>query len=411
MPTDTAADAGAAARPLRSATRTPHPAVHISGIGAVTGYGWGVPALFDGLASGESAVTLHEGLDGFVAGGKAYLSLIDTDKAPEGGSTIQSRYTQATRFAADEAIADATARGWIRGDTVGVITCAVLGDAESWRDHYQSEGATVSGRTWVRLMPSTVVTMLMKEHDFHGPAMQVGAMCVSSISGMLQAKLWLDAGICTDVLVLATDLSGLPENLRHFSDINAASLDQPPLQASRPLQEGSAGFVGGEAAVAMLLTTDAHGAYADLLGGAQTSDGVSAVSIASDYVELYRCVTEALADAGVDGADVQYLNAHGPGTDQCSAAEAGLLDTFLPHAKAFAVKPFVGHCQAAASAVETLATIYAFQTGILPSPPHVAKAHARLVDGSTPAEPGLTLKAALGFGGNNGMVVLAPPAP
>ncbi len=104
------------------------------------------------------------------------------------------------------------------------------------------------------MMPSTVITQMMKEHDFHGPAMSVSAMCASANAGMITAKSWLDSGIATDVILLATDLSGLPQNLRPFKDLGVAVFDAPPFDACRPFQEGSRGFVGGEAAVAMVLS-------------------------------------------------------------------------------------------------------------------------------------------------------------
>ncbi len=47
--------------------------MHITGVGAVTGYGWGTKHVWDGFLLGESAVKLTSGLDGYVDGGFAYL--------------------------------------------------------------------------------------------------------------------------------------------------------------------------------------------------------------------------------------------------------------------------------------------------------------------------------------------------
>jgi 3-oxoacyl-[acyl-carrier-protein] synthase II len=187
-------------------------------------------------------------------------------------------------------------------------------------------------------------------------------------------------------------------------------LDSPPFDACRPFQEGSRGFVGGEAAVAMVLSSKDTGAYASVLGGAMTMDGYNAVAMAPDLHEVFRCFREAMENAGADPADVAYLNAHGPGTAQCDAAEARVLDELFPDARGiFSVKPLVGHCQAAASAVEILATIYAFQTGFIPAPPQVAPGHPKLVTGHTPRMPGLMVKSSIGMGGYNSVVVIAEP--
>jgi 3-oxoacyl-[acyl-carrier-protein] synthase II len=227
---------------------------------------------------------------------------------------------------------------------------------------------------------------------------------------MITAKSWIDSGIASDVVLLATDLSGIAENLPWFRDLGAAVLDLPPFDGCRPFQEGSRGFVGGEASVAMVLSGRPAGGYAAVLGGAMTNDGYHAIALAPDHNEVFRCFNEATANSGVDPAEVAYLNAHGPGTAQCDAAEAQVLDELYPDAKGiFSIKPLVGHCQAAAGAAEMLATLYAFETGYVPAPPQVAPGHPRLVDGLTRREPGLILKSSLGMGGHNAVLVVDGP--
>jgi 3-oxoacyl-[acyl-carrier-protein] synthase II len=380
----------------------------ITGVGAVTGYGWGAKHVWDGFLLGESAVRLHTDLDGYVDGGRAWVSTIESEGGRPGGP---SRFVRALRFAAREAVSDARERGWQPGPVVGVIHSMVLGDVEMWRDYYRSDTSTVSGRQWVQMMPGTAISMMMKEHDFHGPSMAVTAMCASGNAGMITAKAWIDSGVCSDVILLATDLSGIPENLRRFQDIGVAVLDTPPFEGCRPFQEGSRGFVGGEAAVAMVLSNHDEGAYADVLGGAMTMDAWSAVSIAPDRVEMTRCFTDALATSGVAAAEVAYLNAHGPGTAQCDAAEAAVLDELFPEAHGiFSVKPLLGHCQGASSAAELLATLYAFETGTIPAPPQVAPGHPRLVSGRTRRQPGMMVKSSIGLGGYNAAIVVAEPS-
>ena len=384
-----------------------HSPMSIAGVGAVTGYGWGKKHVWDGFLLGESAVKLTTGLDGYVEDGQAYLSLITDEGDRRDGP---SRFMQALRFAAREAITDALERGWEPGPVVGVVHSLEKGDIDMWSEFYKSGESRVRAKRWVNMMPSTVISQMMKENDFHGPAMSVSAMCASANAAMITAKSWLDSGIASDVILLATDLSGMPQNLRAFKDLGVAVLDTPPFDACRPFQEGSRGFVGGEAAVAMVLSNDTRGAYASVLGGAMTMDAYNLVGVAPDLQEMFRCFRDAIAAAGAEPEDVAYINAHGPGTAQCDAAEAKILDELFPDARGiFSVKPLIGHCQSAAAAVETLATIYAFQTGYVPAPRQVAPGHPKLVDGRTPRVPGLMLKSALGMGGYNTVVVIAEP--
>jgi 3-oxoacyl-[acyl-carrier-protein] synthase II len=385
-------------------------AMNIVGAGAVTGYGWGRKRIWDGFLLGESAVKPTPEMAEFLDS-PPYLATITGSGDIRDG---QSRFNQAMRFSGREAITDAHDRGWRPGPVVGVIHCLVLGDVDTFRDYYRREGNFAGPRrklrSWLQMIPSTVVAMFMKEFDFHGPAMSVSATCASSNVGMITAKSWIDAGIASDVVLLATDLSGIPENIPWFRDLGAAVLDLPPFDACRPFQEGSRGFVGGEASVAMVLSGRPAGAYASVLGGAMTNDGYHAIALAPDNAEVFRCFREATANAAVSPSDVAYLNAHGPGTAQCDSAEAKVLDDLYPEAKGiFSIKPMVGHCQAAAGAVEMLATLYAFETGVIPAPPRVAPGHSKLLDGNTRREPGLMLKSSLGMGGHNAVLVVDEP--
>ena len=391
--------------PRRIGGETP---ANIVGVGAVTGFGWGTKHLWDGFLLGESSVKLTQGLDGYVDGGQAYLSLISDEGDRRDGP---SRYTRAARFAAREAVAAALDRGWKPGPVVGLVHSLEAGDIETWSAWYRAGESRVRPKTWVSMLPSTILSQFMKEHDFHGPTMSVNAMCATANAAMITAKMWLDAGIVSDVVVMATDLCGVPQVLRAFSDLGAAILSLPPFDACRPFQEGSRGFVGGEAAVAMVLSGDGRGSYASMLGGAMTMDASHLVSVAPDLKEMFRCFRLALADSGVDPGDIAYLNAHGTGTGTGDAAEARVLDEMFPDVHGvFSVKPLVGHCQSAAAAVEILATIYAFQTGYIPAPRQVAPGHPKLVDGHTARVPGPMVKASIGMGGYNTVSVIAEPA-
>lgn len=378
----------------------------ISGLGAVTGYGWGVDQLWKGLSSCEPAAIQ---LDGYGQGRDetAWVSVV-----PEGGSEQDgpSRFTRAMRGAAREAVTDASERGWRPGRRVGLVHAVVLQDVESWRDFHVEHDGVRPVRDYLGLMPSTSLSLLMKEFGFHGPAMNVGAMCSSGNAGLLTAKSWLDAGIVEDVVFVSTDLSAQPEHLLHFNDLGVAITDTPPLQACRPFQEGSLGYIMAEASVGMVLSANTPRPYAHLLGGAMSHDAHHVTSIDPDLTQITRCFGEAMDNAGTAASRVRYLNAHGPGTRQCDRAEARVADElFGPRTELYSVKPLVGHCQGAAAAVEVAAAALGYDNGTVPAPPKVAAGHARLLDGPQPVDDGITVKSSIGMGGHNSVVVLGPP--
>lgn len=373
--------------------------VGIHGIGVVSGYGWGRELLWDGLVAGKPAATTTSGL-----GQEMWLARVPPGGSPHDGP---SRFARAMRSAAREAIDDARRRGWTAGRRVGLLHAVVLGEVDLWRDFYTERDGSMAVHEYLALMPSTPMSTLMQEFGFHGPAMAVSAMCASGNAGLITAKSWLDQGIVDDVVFVATDLSLTPENVSHFVRLGVAVTDAEPLEACRPFQRGSRGFVMGEASVSFVLSAGDGHPYAYTLGGAMSHDAHHVTSIDPSLTSVFECVQDALEIAHVPASAVRYFNAHGPGTAQCDRAEAAVLDElFLPSTGVYSVKPLTGHCQGAASAIEVAVTALGYDRGLIPAPPTVADGHPQLLDGPTPIDGGVTLKSSIGMGGHNSAVIL-----
>ncbi|GLZ29129.1 3-oxoacyl-ACP synthase [Lentzea sp. NBRC 105346] len=379
----------------------------ICGIGVVSGYGWGREPLWNGLMSGKPAASIVSGLAEH-PGDTVWAACVSDD-----GGDLQdgpSRFAQAMRAAAREAIHDAADRGWRPGRRVGLLHAVVLGEVDLWREFYTTRGGSLSVHDYLALMPSTPMSTFMQEYGFHGPAMNVSAMCASGNAGLITAKSWLDAGIVDDVVFVATDLSLTPENVSHFVRLGVAIADAEPFDACRPFQQGSRGFIMGEASVSFVLSSRADRPYATTLGGAMSHDAYHVTSIDPNLSQITACFEDALENARVPASAVRYLNAHGPGTAQCDRAEAAVLDRLFPETEVYSVKPMTGHCQGAASAVEVAVAALGYDRGVLPAPPVVAPGHPRLLDGPSQVADGITVKSSLGMGGHNSVIVLAPPA-
>lgn len=377
----------------------------IAGIGAVSGYGWGREVLWQGLLSGKSAAAVQPGY-GPGRDENAWVALV-----PDGGDPAisTSRYGRAVHESVREAIDDATARGWRPGRTVGLVHAIVLGDVVNWRDFYLVDRGHRRSRDYMRLLPSTPISVLLQEYGFHGPAMNVSAACSSANVALITAQMWLDTGFADDVVCVATDMSATPDMVEHFVRLGASAVDAEPLDACRPFQQGSRGFGMGEASVAFVLSKRAHRPYAAVLGGAMTNDAYHVVSVDPGHTQIFECARRALSAARVSAADIAYFNAHGTGTRQCDSAERDLMaQLFQERPHIYALKPLAGHCQGAAAGVEVAAAALGYDRGVVPAAPVVAPAHPRLLDGPAPFEGGLTAKLSLGMGGNNSMVILGP---
>ncbi|MBL1075740.1 3-oxoacyl-ACP synthase [Nocardia sp. 2] len=376
----------------------------IAGIGAVTGYGWGREALWDGLLSGKPAAKLHPGY-GPGQDQDWWAALIPDDGGAPGDTG--SKFLRALLASTREAVADARARSWQPGRTVGLIHAVVLGDAYDWTDFHRNGHWTRRSREYLPLLPSTPISLVMQENGFHGPTMNVTSACSSANAALITAKMWLDHGFADDVVCVATDLTCAPEQVDYFARMGAAVVDADPLDACRPFQEGSRGFGFGEASAAFVVSRDAGHPYAGVLGGAMTNDAHHVISVDPGHERVLDCVQRALTLSGVTADEVRYYNTHGPGTQQCTEAELSVHEHIFggrPHL--YALKPLAGHCQAASAAVEVAAAALGYERGVLPSAPIVAQAHPNLLDGATPFEGGLTLKVSLGMGGNNSAVML-----
>jgi 3-oxoacyl-[acyl-carrier-protein] synthase II len=378
--------------------------VDIVGLGAVTGYGWGVTALWDGLRSGRSSARQIE-FDEF----KGLAAMIPDGGDPEDSITLFGRTLYSS---GREAIADARSRGWEPGERVGLLLCTSLGEVQGWRELYFEHHGRMRRRHYLQLLPSTAPSMLMAEHGFTGPSMNVGAACASGALGVLLARQWILSGFATDVLVSGTDLSVTPENAWNFEALGVLALDGEPEQACRPFQEGSQGFIAGEASAALIVTGSGRARpYSRVLGGALTHDAFHPIAIKPDGIQVAAAWSSAVAEAGFEPADIAYVNAHGSGTTLNDTVEAGVADAlFPPTTQLYSTKMLTGHGLGAGGAMETAIAALAYERGEIPAAPLVATAHPRALDGVTPRRPGPTLKSSIGMGGYNAAIVLDGPA-
>jgi 3-oxoacyl-[acyl-carrier-protein] synthase II len=379
--------------------------IDICGIGVVSPYGWGRDRLWEGLADGVPAAHHTEGY-GESPADAGWVGLV-----PEGGDPADgSLFARAMLAAAREALADADHRGWSPGRRVGLIHGSVLDDARTWTGYHHTGTESGTRRDFISMMTSTPMMLLMAEYGFHGPAMEVAAMCATGNLALITAKTWLDSGYADDVVVVTTDLSATRPIVRDFVNLGVAITDAPPLDACRPFQRGSRGFTFAEAAAAVVVSRHGSDSYARILGGAMGHEAYHAISLDPDPQHVIATVNDALSDAGVEAAAVRYLNAHGPGTRQGDASEAAMLAAVFPSTtQVYSFKPLAGHCQTATSLLETAATCLAAQHALIPAAKQVAPGHPQLLDGPTRFESGLTVKTSLGMGGFLSAVVLETP--
>ena len=371
--------------------------ISIAGIGAVTGYGWGIDTLWDGLSSGRPAAQQWYELGGRFPEGCWFARV---PEGPERENSGTSRYAQAYAAAVDEALQDARNSGWEPGERVAIVHSTTRADLELMRTRYLAPESVSPRRSYVEQAWTTPPGMAMMRHQFTGPSMVVSAACSSGLHALAVAQRLLDCGDATDVVVTAADIGFDGEEMTLFASLGPLIHDAPPEAVCRPFQEGSRGFVLGEAAAAVVLSrsSTAH-PYARLLSSTLGNDAYHPVAIKPDHVQMLRVVGDALAAAGTERSAVEYYSAHGTGTEECNQADTAVLD-HLDQAAGYGLKPLLGHTMGAAPLMDTVVMAASYRAGRLPVPKPVSNGHPRLARDVIERDSGVTLQLGIGFGGN-----------
>ena len=205
-----------------------------------------------------------------------------------------------------------------------------------------------------------------------------------------------------------------------FTNMTALSLATDPLKASIPFDINRSGFVMGEGAGILVLEELEHakkrGAeiYAELIGYGATNDAFHITSPAEDGSGAAKAMEFAIRDAGIDPADVDYINAHGTSTHLNDLFETRAIKLAMGEAayqcKISSTKSMVGHLLGAAGGVESIACVKSIMEGFV----HV---NAGLTDPDPECDLDcvkgegiemdvkMALSNSLGFGGHNATLI------
>jgi 3-oxoacyl-[acyl-carrier-protein] synthase II len=202
-------------------------------------------------------------------------------------------------------------------------------------------------------------------------ACTTGAHCIGDSYKIIQRG---DA----DVMICGgTEASITPMGVGGFAAMRALSTrNDEPERASRPWDKGRDGFVIGEGAGILILEeydfARARGAkmYSEIVGYGMSGDAFHITSPSEDADGAYRVMRAALRDAGLEPADIDYINAHGTSTEVGDKLETlAIKRTFGDHARELAVsstKSMTGHLLGGAGGLEAGITVMAIHDQVAP---------------------------------------------
>ena len=280
-----------------------------------------------------------------------------------------------------------------------------------------------------RVLPMTV-PMLMPNGpgaaigmDLHARAgiRTVVSACASSTEALANAYDHLQQGYADVVMAGGSEAAIHPLPIAAFAAMKALSKrNDDPATASRPYDIARDGFVLGEGAAALVVETEEHakarGAriYAELLGGAVTSDAYHITAPDPGGSAAARAMITALQNADADLKDVAHINAHATSTPVGDIAEYNALrlvfGDLLEGIPVSATKASTGHLLGGAGAIEAFFTVKALAERIAPPTINLTEQDPEMpLDVVTspralPAGDLLAISNSFGFGGHNAVI-------
>jgi 3-oxoacyl-[acyl-carrier-protein] synthase II len=404
--------------------------VGITGLGTISALGNSPEEFFAALVAARSGARRAQEL---ATGGAPPVVAAAEFDADSVTSRVRGHLDRATAFgldAARQAVADAGGGLETASSRTGVYWGTGAGGVGTIESNYRR---IFSENNW-RVNPATVVTAMNNAAAAHialefgvtGPTLTYTIACASAAIALGEAMRAIRFGIVDRAIVGGADAVLTRGTLAAWTAMRTLAREDPrdPARSCKPFAFDRSGFVLGEGSGALVLE-EAGGArqrgariYAEFAGYASTSDASHVSDPSSDGQS--RAMMEAMLDAGVEAADIGYVNAHGTATMQGDRVEVeSIRRAFGPRATSVPVsstKALHGHCMGATGAMEFIAAILALHQKVIPPTAHLDVVDPGLDLDLVPnhARPDETLRAVMSnsfaFGGANAVLVATAPS-
>jgi 3-oxoacyl-[acyl-carrier-protein] synthase II len=413
--------------------------VAVSGAGAVSGFGWGVEALWQGLLAGATAVRPFSRFDH-----RRHRTHLAAEVPPPAAAPASDRPSDRPRGAGGSAPGRRSSRqlsladGFALAAAAEALAAAALGGSlatlpegaagvffgSSTGGMWESEGflADLFGgrRATLHALASQQVNgpgdAVARRCGITGPVLTVSSACASGALAIAAARAAVRDG------EVEVALAGGADSLCQLTYAGFNSLRSVDEVPCRPFRAGRAGMSVGEGAAVLVLEplarVLARGAapLAELVGTGGACDAFHMTAPEPAGRGAAAAIAAALADAGLGPEAIDFVNAHATGTTLNDAAEwQALRRIFGERAERLpvtATKAGVGHLLGCSGAIEALVTVLSLARGELHPVPASAEpldqaCPAALVTGRPLALPAArtALSTSLAFGGSNAALI------
>lgn len=405
--------------------------VVITGMGLVSPVGNTVEESWGNIKAGKSGIDWITLFDSDLVANRTAGEVKNLDLEAKFGKREMRRMDRAQMLAivaAEEALQDANIEvtgdnqydvGCVIGSGIGGITTVV----EAFHGFENKGHRGVSPVIVPALLHDGISSRVSMTYGLKGPNYNITAACATGNNSIGDAADIIRMGRAKVMVAGGSEACIMPMVISGFNNMKVLTNDEDiPEKASRPFDVTRGGFVAAEGAALLILEDLDHalerGAtiYAELTGYGHTSDAFHVTAPNPDGVDAAEAIKRAMQEANINAEDVDYINAHGTGTQLNDKSETLAIKLALGE-QAYNIpisstKSMTGHILGATAAAEAIFAVKAIEDNFVPPTtnlqnpdpecdldytPNVGKSH--------PIDH--VLSNSFGFGGHNTTVVIS----
>ena len=405
--------------------------VVITGMGVVSVLGTGMSAYWSGLLAGRSGIRRITQFDAShlpcqIAGEVPDFEpekFMDRKEARRVPRSAQMAFAAAKMAVEDSGLTSP----FINPERAGVSFGTAIGGA----DQLDEGIGVVRNQSYTRLNPFVVPTSLpnisayLISQGFQclGPTMTVGTACATGTQAVGEGLEMIRRGAADVVICGGTEALIREYAIAGFCAMRAlpVNYNNEPERASRPFDKAREGFLFSEGSAALVLESVEHAVarkariYAELAGQASSSDGFHMAAPDPEAAGPIRAMRWAIANAGLQPEDIDYIHAHGTSTPLNDLTETrAIKQVFGDHAYKLSIssiKSMLGHAMGASGALQAISSAMTIYNSIIPPTINYETPDPELdldytVNQSRQREVRAAISNSFGLGGQNACVVL-----
>ena len=398
--------------------------VVVTGLGVVSPVGSSMETAWNNLVSGYNGIGPITYFDttNYKAKLGAQVQGFDPMQYMDRSETLRSdKFAQYAMGAAVQAVEESGVIGTLPPERVAVYFGSGIGGLNT----VSTEISKLESRGPHRVSPLCVPMMIANmaagmiaiRYNCQGAALPAVTACASGSNAIGEALRVIRHGYADAVITGGAEPSIVPVGIAGFINMKALSVAEDPNAASLPFDARRGGFVIGEGAAALVLEEYEHakarGAkiYGELCGYGSTCDAYHITAPHPEALGGARAMEQALTEAGYNGTESVYINAHGTGTPLNDVGETKAIKKAMGEEQArkaliSSTKSMTGHMLGAAGAIEAIVCLKTLETGVVPPTinllePDPACDLNYVPNTAVQADIDLCISNSLGFGGHN----------